>query len=583
MSFSEVMSLRRDGMLREAYEAAAADLSVSRDSYSCSAMFWVLKDMAVEKLASGDCGEVPSILEQMESLRPDIDDRQGFARRSSLRLAVKASYSCEGFFIKDFLERWGVENLQGQDFEDQVNEGKRYPSLFCSAVRACASQNVPAGTALELFSKNSGISENMVLEAYSRHYYSLLYKASKSESEDWPAILQKYFDTMAGRKVCNKYHSAVLESVLFMTGDSSEEVWRFRQIFDSWNPESFMPEDWEETVDRQGRKYMSLVEKAIFKYQDSMDAARRNDWGEGFLRLLDEACERMPEHVFILRIKAMTLLDRGDLAGALAMYREILKRKNDYYLWEELSECTDDPLLKKSALCRALLSKVKEEFVGKIRLKLASAMVSEGSFGEALHELDRYHELYSANGWKISRDYDDLMQRIPEGTLPVRDNTTYYRRNVSEVMKFIYSDIPQEEMVVTAEFLQKSSRPGDTRQRQLMVLTDASGRQVHASPQKFGLLRTGNVGKAFLVRTVVSGKRADVITLDALEHPHILEFASAEGTLDIRENAQGKQFAVISGIYVPQVKLAGLSDGDTVKISAVKISGRYFVLSVEKL
>ncbi len=701
------MSLRKENRLEEAYRMAEADLAQRRDSYSCSAMFWVLKDVA-DAIAEGQedtvsailadgsvpfsgtmtkTGRLAEIVSRMEELIKEMNDDQGYASRSLsfqkgrlmemddidavlanppqepdlaenvgwrlfrhmkerldssdlatcvkwlekaeelpfdrpsrlnslfLWLAAKVAEAHPDFILADWLERWNPLNFDSEDLVRQTSGDTDYPSRLETVLRECFNQGASPVRMAEILSVNPSIHPSEICRCYSAAVSYSLYKASSKSDREYFAIVSAYLSAIteyskaAGQWCGSRDHSSVLTSIVYRLGSSSDNVWRFRDILEAWGMRTFMPEDWEAGQTEQGASLPSLVERAIFLYQDSVEAAK-GDYSDDFIALVDEACRNLPRSVFVRRIRAKICLSRGNRAAALDEYRRILKVKTDYYLWSELADCTDDPALMKSALCRALsLKKVKDEFLGKLRLRLAAIMVAESSMPEALYELNRYHRLYSSLGWKISSQYDSCMARIPEGTVPARSNDAYYSRFCAAAEAFVYSDIPAREMIVVRE----QSAPGRPSR---LILRDSSGTEAAVDPRRFGLSAApspaassssalsavsssadvpsaasaassgGYIGRVFLVRLDSAPGRAAfarVLTIEPQPSPRELVPQTVSGPLRIRTNPQGRRYAIIGDVYIPHHLLEGLSDGDRLEVTAVRLGSRHFIISSRRL
>lgn len=650
MSFKEVMALRREDRLSEALEMAKQDLALKRDSYSCSALFWVLKDIADGKIAANEMSGLPDIVSRMESLVRDMEDEQGFAAQSLafikkrllesedldvilgqeiqedvaesvgwrvyrrlkdiylaagldkcrhyierfdslpidrpsvlntafLRLVAKVASEYPELSMASYLRAWNTDNFMDEDLYPQTVKGKTYRSALGAVLGVCFAQGTSLGEVSGIFRNNTSVTDRMLASEYSNYFSYRLYLASDKPDQEYFSIVRDYLDGYDLRRQADIRHSSILNSVIFRIDGSRENLWRFHDIFDAWGPLSFMEEDWMAETDDRGNRYRSLVEKAIFLYQDSVEAGRNSLYGEEFLELLDSACLRFPDNPYLLRIKASAMAAGGNLKSALSICREVLKLKQDYYMWAELAEYAEDSSLKKSALCKALSSGTKDEFVGKIRLQLAALMIADGEYPEALHELDRYFRTYSSSGWKLSQDYAGLKDSVPEGIVPASDNASYYASHRQDAEDFVVSDVPAKEMIVVDEYVNSRTH------RPVAELSDRDGNEIRLDPRRFRLPEKGNVGKVFSVRLLQVGTVIKPVSVSPqpVREPSELQPVTASGTVKMKVNPKGRKFAFIQDIYVPESKLAGISDGDAIEVTAVKISSRYFILSVTRL
>jgi hypothetical protein len=75
-------------------------------------------------------------------------------------------------------------------------------------------------------------------------------------------------------------------------------------------------------------------------------------------------------HAFIRTFASSTIHEK-----AIAIYRQLLARHRDSYLYAELPELTDDPGPKAALLCRAIQNQRQEKFCTAYRLDLARLLL----------------------------------------------------------------------------------------------------------------------------------------------------------------------------------------------------------------
>ena len=201
------------------------------------------------------------------------------------------------------------------------------------------------------------------------------------------------------------------------------------------------------------------------------------------------------------------------------------------------------------------------------------------------------------------------MARIPEGTVPARSNDACYRRFCAAAEAFVYSDIPAREMIVVRE----QSAPGRPSR---LILRDSSGTEAAVDPRRFGLSAApspaassssalssvsssaevpsaasaassgGYIGRVFLVRLDSASGRAAfarVLTIEPQPSPRELVPQTVSGPLRIRTNPQGRRYAFIGDVYIPHHLLEGLSYGDRLEVTAVRLGSRHFIISSRRL
>ena len=88
MSFKEVNALRKDGRLNEAYTMARKDWETQSDTWSASALFWVLNDISKAYIERDNIEKANMAYEMMKEISPSIDDEMGYVERT-LRIMEK--------------------------------------------------------------------------------------------------------------------------------------------------------------------------------------------------------------------------------------------------------------------------------------------------------------------------------------------------------------------------------------------------------------------------------------------------------------------------------------------------------------
>lgn len=176
---------------------------------------------------------------------------------------------------------------------------------------------------------------------------------------------------------------------------------QYKQLgFDNW-----MTQDWTRTKNDDSKEMPSLVERFIKKYHDSLAVASNHLPCEAYEQLLQKAIELYPDNDQSARHLAQYYVKQGRKEDAEKMYRKLLLTLNKFYVWFELAQITDDIELKKSALCKALLSERKEEFVGEVHLDLAALFIAEEAYREASCELNICAATYKRNNWRPKDQY----------------------------------------------------------------------------------------------------------------------------------------------------------------------------------
>ena len=144
--------------------------------------------------------------------------------------------------------------------------------------------------------------------------------------------------------------------------------------------------------------------------------------------LLQEAMRRNPRDKHNLRYMAVVYTVMGEREKAIAIYRQLLVRYRDSYLYAELAELTDDPGPKAALLCRAIQNQRQEKFCTAYHLDLARLLLGRDN-ARAAYELQKCVATRKALGYHITRDINEMLSQL-SGVQPSTDTQQrdFYRR-----------------------------------------------------------------------------------------------------------------------------------------------------------
>lgn len=144
--------------------------------------------------------------------------------------------------------------------------------------------------------------------------------------------------------------------------------------------------------------------------------------------LLQEAMRRNPRDKHNQRYMAVVYTVMGEREKAVVIYRQLLARHHDSYLYAELAELTDDPGPKAALLCRAIQNQRQEKFCTAYRLDLARLLLGRDN-ARAAYELQKCVDTRKALGYHITRDINEMLSQL-NGVQPVTDEQQrdFYRR-----------------------------------------------------------------------------------------------------------------------------------------------------------
>lgn len=160
-------------------------------------------------------------------------------------------------------------------------------------------------------------------------------------------------------------------------------------------------------------------------------------------------------------------------------------------------------------------------------------------------------------------------------------NGTLYKEYLPLIDDFIYGHLPLELAIkVSDKQVENLRKPG--KKFPQWILRGANSTYWLSHSNKFGLLTKTDNGTPFEIRTeegnIVWIKKSET---DLRQHDWI---KITEGILGIREDRKGRPYTIIDGMFVGHKYLDSVSEGDSVKITAIRHEeDRWSVISLIKV
>lgn len=175
--------------------------------------------------------------------------------------------------------------------------------------------------------------------------------------------------------------------------------------------------------------------------------------------------------------------------------------------------------------------------------------------------------------------YWELFNHVRNVTAAADNREIYsiYSRYADE---FVYGTLPVLPAVKISErTINDRNRPG--RKFTVWTLRTKYGHLTVKKPQKFKLTAKERAGVLFNIK-LYARKVVWMQAVDTLpQSDWVKELA---GSLHLRTDRNGRKYAIIGGAYVGEKLLEGRSEGETVKIVAVKQDdGRFSAVSLKKI
>ena len=186
-------------------------------------------------------------------------------------------------------------------------------------------------------------------------------------------------------------YSFLLEG--FIKCDSWQELLEF---IEWWNLDNLRSADYMPVVLNNGRTIISLAERAYIAKSKAL--IRKNDLGmiEEFLPEMDELMNNHPEMTFPGFFYGKLLLTLGTTPeDALRVIVPFARKKaTEFWVWQLLSNVfTNDQEKQLACLLRAVHCRTKENFLGKVRIKLADLYIRRNELAQAKFQIDKVNGL----------------------------------------------------------------------------------------------------------------------------------------------------------------------------------------------
>ena len=251
--------------------------------------------------------------------------------------------------------------------------------------------------------------------------------------------------------------------------DSSKYI----EFADWWGFENFRRQDYERE-EINDRKVMSIVEQAYIAYTKALlkgepvystgiviNPFDPSDPGvtmkvneekvKNFLPQLDKIINKHPEYQFLQSGKAKLLLAIGKKDEALNSFIPFARRKkNEFWVWEDLVDFFPDEIdLQIAFYCKALSFNTQEKYLVKLRQKFAAILIKEEHYAEAKAQIDKLVNTRTRKGWKIPSIVKQWQSQDWYKTTNARPENKFCNKYLPEAEEILYSDIPEEAVVVT--------------------------------------------------------------------------------------------------------------------------------------
>ena len=222
-------------------------------------------------------------------------------------------------------------------------------------------------------------------------------------------------------------------------------------------PEDFLPEVY------NNRKLMPLAERIYYAYSKKIleGDAIPNQYGiveyhpnkeniKTFLSTLNHWIEKHPDYTFLPYYKAKLEIALGNTDALSAFLPFAKKKKNDFWVWQLISEIVTEQELVFACLCKALSLKTPEGFLSKIRIELTKKLIEKKLYNEARTEVESVFKEKLENNHKTPNEI--LKWQREQWYIeaqPLKNNFALYNQYKGKAEVILYNEIPEDTIVIT--------------------------------------------------------------------------------------------------------------------------------------
>ncbi len=197
----------------------------------------------------------------------------------------------------------------------------------------------------------------------------------------------------------SKGYSCMLKDFLKLKGWTN-----IADFIDWWNLDNLTTEDYEPFVMQNGKSIMSLAEQAYIAQSKALIGLGDEERIKEFLPKIEALMNNHPKMVypgyFYGKLLMATGANQDEMLKVVVPF--VRRKSNEFWAWQLLGEvfCGDkDRQL--ACYLRAVNCRAKEEFLGKLRGKVAAILIEKGHLDCARYHIDTCIKCYRLQGWII--------------------------------------------------------------------------------------------------------------------------------------------------------------------------------------
>lgn len=374
----EIFRLRREGEIDQAYAMAREAMAGSfADDWDVRALSWCLVDLLKRAARQNDGVRLSTFAAELEALPvPEGDEILEKQRRFALSLAEEGR--------RDILT--AQAHSKAERYEKSCH---LYYELF--AMDALYPSDHPGyGWDLYRWTKD-------ILSASDALAPAAVGQARRN--------LNIYMKLSVDRP--SPLHSCMLQIAWQLASNNQLDLPAFVGL---WGLENFLAEDYNRYTTTEGKTLPALAEKVVQRAAKDAAATGNAHAIAILMPHLEAMMARYPDNVWFRQnlVKFLAALGRETEAReqAILFARE---KSQEFWAWDLLGDLQVDPTRRLACYCKGLLCPSEDGFVGRLRLKLARELSTQGHPNEARGEIETVLSHREKLGYRLPREAEELI------------------------------------------------------------------------------------------------------------------------------------------------------------------------------
>ncbi|MGG6545321.1 UNVERIFIED_CONTAM: acetyltransferase [Prevotella sp. 15_C9] len=208
------------------------------------------------------------------------------------------------------------------------------------------------------------------------------------------------------------------------------------EFITNWGIEKLTDDDWTRG-ESNGHPVQSVGMRIVGKVFKEVEGNPTPEMALKAAPILAEALKHSPYNMNNQRYKAVIYTIMGKKDKAVNIYRHLLRKHHQSYLYQKLAELTDARELRIALLCRAIVTRREEKFKQRLRFQLAELLFRDNKPG-AKYELERCIATRKQAGYSVTWEMQNLTASLEQVTAATdMEQKSFYREQEKIVEAFL--------------------------------------------------------------------------------------------------------------------------------------------------